>query len=133
MADEITNKELAQACWDCYPNGPSIGFKLLLQEALKRLIATPDTFTDQTAAAPSGADTVAASETTQTIGGTEPSPQSQSTEPTPASNHADVIVAGEGGAATVIASDNPVQNMPASPRARAHLRMGRTADGKGRP
>lgn len=90
-----------------------------------------DTSSETPASAVAGADTEAVSETTPTTGGTEISPPPSSQ--TQVSDPAGTGSANEDGAEAVIASDDPVKDMPMKSSARANIRMGRTADGKSRP
>lgn len=67
-----------------------------------------------------------------TVVETEPSPSVVS-EQTQVSQDAPAAVTGAEDGTVPVAADVRVANMPASARERAHLRMGRTKDGKSRP
>lgn len=134
MTDDITNKELVAALRPMYGQGPSIGLKLLWQEALRRLEEAPDTSSETVATASRGAGTEAASETTQTTAGTEEWPNPVPSDQTQASQAVTDAGTGAETETVPVAQDVPVADMPLSSSGRADLRMGhRYKDKRGRP
>lgn len=114
----VSNEDLIKLMWELYPNGPSLGLKIVLQSLAGRVTTVPLQHQVITVPVTVGADTEVVSEWQNSPTATEQESVSE--------NHKDDTSA----SAENTAGDNPVKDMPQSARERADIRMGKSRPGK---